>query len=56
MMTENVLDDTHPENVEFANCKIKYLLTENKMMTLQLGSITSLITKYKKVIDLLSKN
>lgn len=55
MMTGNILDDTHPENTQFTNCKIKYLLAENKLMNLQLGSVTNLIEKYKKIIDILSK-
>ena len=47
MMPENILDVTHAENTQFTNCKIKYLLAENKLMTLQLGSVTNLIDKYK---------
>lgn len=56
MMGENILDDTHPETNQFADCKIKYLVAENKIMTAQLGSISTLVDKYKKIIDLLSKS
>lgn len=54
MMAENILDETHPENHEFANCKIKYLITENKLMSVQLCSVSNLVEKYKKIIDILS--
>lgn len=55
MIGENILEDTHPENTEFANCKIKYLLAENKLMSVQLASVSTLVEKYKEIIDILSK-
>ena len=55
MITENILDESHPESTEFADCKIQYLLAENKLMTVQLGSVSALVEKYKKIIDLLSR-
>lgn len=56
MIGENILDDTHPETSQFADCKVKYLLAENKIMSTQLRSINSLVEKYKQIIDLLSKS
>lgn len=56
MFTENILDETQPEKTEFANCKIKYLLAENKLMSLQLNSVNTLVNKYKKIIDILTLN
>ncbi len=56
MLGENILDDTHPETHQFTDCKIKYLVAENKIMTTQLSSISTLVDKYKKIIDLLSKS
>ena len=52
MIFDNVLDQSQSDKVEFRNCKLKYLKAENKLLTIQLDTVSKLVDLHKQVLNI----
>lgn len=47
----NILNGHETQNSEFRDCKIRYLIAENKLLTIQSDTLAQVIKIYKQIID-----